>query len=162
MKSMRVAATLALVLVGACARAGSEPPEQSAPPDSVDIGYGKQATKNLTGAVSSVTPDSMTGHAATIVELLEGHVPGLQVTRLPDGRIQLRVRGTNSLVGNNEPLLVIDGQLVSSVDITSALLAVAPSDVKRIDVLKDAGSTAIYGVRGANGVIEITTKRGRP
>ncbi len=161
MKSIRVVASLALVLLGACARAGSEPPQQPAPSDSVDVGYGKQATKNLTGAVTSVTPDATTEHVATIVELLEGHVPGLQVTRLPNGGIQLRLRGTNSLVGNNEPLLVIDGQLVSSADLTGALLAITPSDVARIDVLKDAGSTAIYGVRGANGVIEITTKRGR-
>ncbi len=159
MRSMHTIAAGALVLLGACARAGSEPPQQPAP-DSVAVGYGKQATKDLTGAVSSVTPDSVSAHVATIVELLEGRVPGLQVIHSPSGQIQLRLRGTNSLVGNNEPLVVIDGQLVSANDLTSALLAIPPTDVQRIDILKDAGSTAIYGVRGANGVILITTKRG--
>lgn len=160
MEHMRVLAASALVLLGACARAGSQPPAQPAPADSVQIGYGKQATKDVTGSVKSIVPDSTQAPQHTIVELLEGRVPGLQVLHLPDGTIQLRLRGQNSLVGNNEPLVVLDGQLVSANDLTGVLLAVAPSDVERIDILKDAGSTAIYGSRGANGVILITTKRG--
>ncbi len=161
MKSNRVIAAGALVLLGACARAGSQPPGLPAPAASVQIGYGTQATKDVTGSVKSIVPDSTQAPQRTIVELLEGRVPGLQVLHLPNGQIELRLRGTNSLVGNNEPLVVIDGQLVSANDLTGALLAVAPSDVQRIDILKDAGSTAIYGSRGANGVILITTKRGR-
>lgn len=161
MAGIRTVLAGALVLLGACARAGSEPPQQPAP-DSVSIGYGQQARSNVTGAVQTVKPDANPARFATIVDLLDGRVPGLQVIRLAGGQIQLRIRGTNSLVGNNEPLLVIDNQLVPSADITSALLAVAPSDVDHIDVLKDAGTTAIYGSRGANGVIMIFTKRGWP
>ena len=159
MRAARMVMAGALVLLSGCARAGSEPPQQPAP-DSVDIGYGKLPASDVTGAVVSVVPDARNAHVGTIVDLLQGRVPGLQVIHLASGQIQLRLRGTNSLVGNNEPLVVIDGQLVSSNDLTSALLAVAPSDVQRIDVLKDAGSTAIYGSRGANGVILITTRRG--
>jgi len=160
MTGMRMVVAGALVLLGGCARAGAEPPQQPAP-DSVDIGYGKLPAGDVTGAVVSVVPDSQDTHVGTIVELLQGRVPGLQVIHLPSGQIQLRLRGTNSLTGNNEPLLVIDDQLVSGNDLTGALLAIAPTDVERIDVLKDAGSTAIFGVRGANGVIMIRTKRGR-
>jgi len=160
MTGIRIVVAGALVLLGGCARAGWQPPQQPAP-DSVDIGYGKLPAGDVTGAVVSVVPDSQDTHVGTIVELLQGRVPGLQVIHLPSGQIQLRLRGTNSLTGNNEPLLVIDDQLVSGNDLTGALLAIAPTDVERIDVLKDAGSTAIFGVRGANGVIMIRTKRGR-
>ncbi len=159
MRSVRVVAASALVLLGACARAGSEPPGQPAP-DSVSVGYGRQASKDVTGSVKSIVPDSTTAQRSTVIELLEGHVPGLQVLHLPSGGIALRLRGSTSLVGNNEPLLVIDDQIVGTEGITSALLAITPADVARIDVLKDAGSTAIYGSRGANGVILITTRRG--
>ncbi len=159
MRSIRVIATGALVLLGACVRAGSEPPQQPAPPDSVTIGYGRQATKELTGAVTTVTADSSREHVSTVVEMLQGRVPGLEVLRLADG-VHLRLRGANSLIGSTDPLLVIDGQLVDPSGAASALAAIAPAEVARIDVLKDAGSTDIYGVRGANGVIVITTKRG--
>jgi TonB-dependent SusC/RagA subfamily outer membrane receptor len=86
-------------------------------------------------------------------------VPGLTVIRLPNGDISLRIRGDRSFQGDNEPLLVIDGRPVRG-DIGAALAGLAPRDIERIDVLKDAGSTAIYGSQGANGVIIITTKRG--
>ncbi len=161
MIAIRTVLAGALVLLGGCARAGSEPPQQPAP-DSVSIGYGKQPRSDVTGAVQSVKPDSAAARYTTVVDLLEGRVPGLQVIRLASGQIQLRIRGTTSLIGNNEPLVIIDDQLIATDGITSALQAIAPSEVDHVDVLKDAGSTAIYGSRGANGVIMIFTKRGKP
>jgi len=86
------------------------------------------------------------------------------VVRLSGGSYTLRIRGPSSLRGTlagEEPLLVIDDVPVSLGSLSNALAGIAPQDVARIDVLKDAGSTAIYGVRGANGVIIITTKRAR-
>jgi len=80
------------------------------------------------------------------------------VIHLPYGDVSLRIRGTRSLHGDNEPLLVIDGVPAHGA-IGAALAGLVPRDIARIDVLKDAGSTAIYGIQGANGVILITTKR---
>ena len=149
----------ALLLAGACARAGTQPPQQPSP-DSVSIGYGRQSARNATGAVQSIRPDSnRVQQYATVADMLVGRVAGLEVLQSAGG-ISLRLRGTSSITGNNEPLLVIDGQMISPDGTSNALLALAPSDIERIDVLKDAGSTAIYGVRGSNGVIEIVTRRG--
>lgn len=149
-----------LLLAGGCARPGGAPPEQPSP-DSVSIGYGRQSARNTTGAVQAIRADSnRTQQYATVVDMLEGRVAGLQVMRSASGGVALRLRGTSSIMGNNEPLIVIDGQMISSDGTSSALLALVPSDIDRIDVLKDAGSTAIYGVRGGNGVIEIHTRRG--
>ncbi len=96
-------------------------------------------------------------------ELLRG-VPGLEVTRTPEGGYRMRIRGARSIRGNptdDDPLLVIDGITISSASLGSTLSEVAPGDVAQIDVLKDAAATSAYGSRGANGVIVITTKRGR-
>ncbi|PYP64980.1 MAG: hypothetical protein DMD37_00415, partial [Gemmatimonadetes bacterium] len=91
-------------------------------------------------------------------------VPGLEVRLLADGGFTVRVRGTHGVMGSpteDEPLLVIDEIPAASGSLGSALSGIAPRDVARIDVLKDASSTGIYGTRGANGVIIITTKRNR-
>jgi TonB-dependent SusC/RagA subfamily outer membrane receptor len=96
-------------------------------------------------------------------ELLQARVPGLEVLPLTNGNYTLRIRGHHSLRGRvteDEPLLVIDDIPVLQGSIGTALAGVSPRDVARIDVLKDAGATAIFGSRGANGVIIITTKRG--
>jgi TonB-dependent SusC/RagA subfamily outer membrane receptor len=94
-----------------------------------------------------------------IEELLEGRVPGVQVIRRSDGNFSIRIRGTSSPSGANEPLVVIDETPVLEQRVGQALALVNPQDVVRIDVLKDAASTALYGMRGANGVIVITTRR---
>jgi TonB-dependent starch-binding outer membrane protein SusC len=80
--------------------------------------------------------------------------------RLPNGRLSVRIRGSHSMLANDEPLYVVDGLPISPQNIDVVLAGIDPRDVERIDVLKDAGSTAIYGSRGASGVILITTKRG--
>jgi TonB-dependent SusC/RagA subfamily outer membrane receptor len=95
---------------------------------------------------------------ASIEELIEGRAPGIQVLHRADGSFSLRIRGTSSPATSNEPLIVIDGSV--SVDRGGhALTGINPHDVVRIDVLKDAASTAFYGMRGSNGVILITTRQ---
>jgi TonB-dependent SusC/RagA subfamily outer membrane receptor len=111
----------------------------------------------VTGSIASLSPDEADARVTDAVQLLE-RVPGLTVTRLPDGGVSVQIRGTRSLHGDNEPLLLIDGVPAQGA-IGRALAGLAPRDIARIDVLKDAGATAIYGIRGANGVILITTKR---
>ena len=113
-----------------------------------------------TGAVETVdvTRVEDTG-AGRIEQVLQGRVAGLQVIRLPGGGYSLRIRGTTSLM-DNEPLVVLDDQIIHASAISSVLAGISPRDVARVEVLKDAGSTAFYGSRGANGVIIITTRRG--
>jgi TonB-dependent SusC/RagA subfamily outer membrane receptor len=105
-------------------------------------------------------PDSEVGRVqfAHLEELLQGRVPGLRVIRLANGEFSVRLRGTRSFADDGEPLVVIDG--VPAMSLGRALGRVAPGDVERVDVLNGAAA-AIYGSRGANGVILITTKRGR-
>lgn len=106
------------------------------------------------------TTDSVIGDApvARAEELLEGRFPGVVLSRLPNGGLSVRIRGTNSVLGSNEPLYVVDGMAIEPGP-GGALLGINPGDIEKITVLKDVGSTAFYGVRGANGVVVITTKR---
>ena len=114
--------------------------------------------QNSTGAVSSIRGEDAGREATSIVDLMEGRLPGVTVRRLGNGDVSIRVRGASSFMGGGEPLFVIDGRPVMT-PAGSALMAISPRDIVRIDVLKDAGATAIYGSRGANGVIVITTRR---
>ncbi len=93
-----------------------------------------------------------------IEELLMSRFPGVQVTRAPDGGIAVRIRGTTSIHGSNEPLYVIDGLAIRAGP-GGSLIGINPYDIESIEVLRDAASTTMYGVRGANGVVVITTKR---
>ena len=138
----------------------------------VAIGYGAADRRNLTGAVSSVTAEQFETKAAPTVTLtagLQGKVAGVQVTSnsgMPGVGIQVRVRGTGSITANTEPLYVIDGlpaeQGSNDTDPkNNPLMSVDPNEIESIDILKDASATAIYGARGANGVVLITTKRGQ-
>ena len=90
-------------------------------------------------------------------ELFAGRFPGVEVFRAPSGGISIRIRGASTFLGSTEPLYIIDGAKVQSGP--GGLLFLDPGDIKKIEVLKDIGSTAIYGSEGANGVILITTKR---
>jgi TonB-dependent SusC/RagA subfamily outer membrane receptor len=94
-----------------------------------------------------------------VEELIEGRAPGVQVLHLANGGFALRIRGLSSPTGGNDPLIVIDGTESGGGNGNGALAALNPQDVVRIEVLKDAASTAFYGMRGANGVIVITTRR---
>jgi TonB-dependent SusC/RagA subfamily outer membrane receptor len=96
-----------------------------------------------------------------IEDALSGRFPGVDVNRTPDGSIAVRIRGGSSLMGNNEPLYVIDGMEITPGP-NGALTGINPYDIDSIEVLKDATSTAMYGSRGSNGVIIIKTKRPPP
>jgi TonB-dependent starch-binding outer membrane protein SusC len=140
----------------ACGRAPNR--QSPAPRDGeVSVGYGTESTQHVTGSITSLSPRETDARVTEVVQMLE-RVPGVTVIHLPNGEVSLRIRGTRSLHGDNAPLLVIDGVPTQGA-IGAALAGLSPRDIARIDVLKDAGSTAIYGVRGANGVILITTKR---
>jgi len=97
--------------------------------------------------------------AAQVEELLEGRNAGVQVIRLPGGGVSVRIRGRSSIYGDNEPLYVIDGMPVE-VTTGQSLSWLNPGDIQRIEILKDASATAVYGMRGANGVVLITTRHG--
>ncbi|MDR3244953.1 MAG: TonB-dependent receptor [Prevotellaceae bacterium] len=141
----------------------------------VVVGYGTQKRKELTGAISTVSKSALQQVATSFDNLLGGAVAGLHITESggPGSTFSARLRGTNSLSAGNEPLFVIDGVITyhensatdAGVGRVSAslnpLAAISPSDIESIEVLKDVSATAIYGSRGANGVIIITTKSGK-
>lgn len=124
----------------------------------VVIGYGTVKKSDLTGSVASITGDDLRKiPVSTVAETLTGRLAGVQVAATegsPDATINIRVRGGGSITQNNAPLFIVDGFPVANINDISA------SDIQSIDVLKDASSTAIYGSRGANGVVIITTKGG--
>jgi TonB-dependent SusC/RagA subfamily outer membrane receptor len=152
-------AVLLLLLAGGC---GANPSPETGPTgaEEVDVGYGTQPRERVTGAVGSLTAEDIgSARAARVEELLQGRLAGVQVTRLANGDFSIRIRGSAWLTGGGEPLYVIDGIPVQAVSLGRALDGIRPMDIARIDVLKDAGSAAVYGARGANGVVVITTKR---
>ncbi|WP_343704688.1 TonB-dependent receptor [Chitinophaga sp.] len=127
----------------------------------VVIGYGTVAKKDLTGSVSKVNIDDMAkAPVMSFDEALAGRVAGVQVTSSegqPGSKMNIVIRGANSLTQDNAPLYVIDGFPIEDPETAS----INPDDIASIDILKDASATAIYGARGANGVIVITTKKGK-
>ncbi|HMQ61140.1 MAG TPA: TonB-dependent receptor [Flavilitoribacter sp.] len=147
----------------------------------VVVGYGTAKKSDLTGAVSSVTGDQLRSSITTnLDQALQGRIAGVQVTQnsgQPGGAASIRIRGANSITGSSEPLYVIDGipfqgdgAGVAGFDWAGGangqnrvnpLSTINPNDIVRIEVLKDASASAIYGARAANGVILITTKRGQ-
>jgi len=137
-------------------------------------GYNKQDRKTLTSAVTSVAVDKIKNvPAAGIDQLLQGQAGGVLATAntsVPGSSVFLRVRGSTSINASNDPLYVVDGVFINNRSLqsistggqqTSPLADINPGDVESIEILKDANATAIYGSRGANGVILITTKHGR-
>ena len=141
----------------------------------VVVGYGAQKRLELTSSISSVDTDVLRQSNTSVESALQGAVAGLNVTTTsgqPGAASIIRIRGGNSITGGNEPLYVIDGFIVYN-DVSSnktgargsdaaldPLAFLNPSDIESIEVLKDVSATAIYGTRGANGVIIITTKKG--
>jgi len=127
--------------------------------DIVIIGYGTSKKSDLTGSVSSISSKDFKRQPLTRVEdALQSRAAGVSVIRntgAPGGNIKIRIRGSNSINGNNDPLVVIDGV------VGGELSSLNPNDIQSIDVLKDASASAIYGSRGANGVVLVTTKKGK-
>ncbi|ACT92261.1 SusC/RagA family TonB-linked outer membrane protein [Dyadobacter fermentans] len=124
----------------------------------VVVGYGTQRKTDVTGALSVVSTREFSQQPITrLDQVLQGRAAGVQVTQsngAPGGDSKVRVRGANSVLGNNDPLYVIDGFVGANYNLLN------PNDIESLQVLKDAASTSIYGSRGANGVIIITTKKG--
>jgi TonB-dependent starch-binding outer membrane protein SusC len=131
-------------------------PDAKALQEVVVIGYGTAERKDLTGAVTSLSGAELTKvPVASAAEAMTGRMAGVQVTTVdgaPGAEIVIRVRGGGSVTQDNSPLYIVDGFPVNSIN------DIAPSDIASIDILKDASSAAIYGSRGANGVVIITTK----
>ncbi len=126
----------------------------------VVVGYGTVKKSDLTGSVASVTRDEINSiPAANVLQALTGRVAGVNIsqnTGAPGAQMSIQIRGTNSIQGGNEPLYVIDGFPTNQ----SMLLSLNSSDIESMEILKDASATAIYGSRGANGVVIVTTKKG--
>lgn len=131
------------------------------PAEQVNFGYGMEERSFSTGVLGSATvEDFREMKVAHIAQLIEGRFAGVHVQRTAGGNYSIRIRGIGSFMGNGEPLFVIDGMPVEAAT-AQGISWLNPADVARIDILKDAASTAMYGMRGSNGVILITTKRGR-
>ena len=148
--------------------------------DVVVTGYQQLDRRNLTSSVTSMKMEDLElPGASTLDKMLQGRIPDMMVTN-SSGEInsvpKIRIRGTSTLIGNREPLWVVDGVIVNdpvnlSADVVNdpdyinrignAISGINPQDIERIDVLKDASATALYGTRAANGIIVITTKKGR-
>lgn len=147
--------------------------------DVVVVGYGTQKKSDVTGSIATVPKENLSRPSASLDNVLQGAVAGVQVSQSsnqPGATSTIRIRGGNSLSFGNDPLYVIDGFIYyndnnltnlappSGTSVTgatsNALSTINPNDIESIDILKDASATAIYGSRGANGVVLITTKRG--
>ncbi|MFT4683415.1 MAG: TonB-linked SusC/RagA family outer membrane protein [Urechidicola sp.] len=145
----------------------------------VIIGYGEVKRKDVTGSITSIKPlRNSVAQAQGVENLLQGRAAGVLVSansNEPGATVSVKIRGTNSLTGNTEPLYVIDGIIMdsatedvvdplqgsnSSLSSQNGITGVNPRDIENIEILKDASATAIYGSRGANGVVLITTKKG--
>ena len=140
----------------------------------VVVGYGALRRSDLTGSVTSVKiDDGDAGRASSLDQLLKGKAAGVRVLSnggSPDAGVSIRVRGTTSLNGTNEPLYVVDGVIMSTPaggsfshgdanEEVNAMMGINPQDIESMEILKDASATAIYGAAGANGVVLITTKQ---
>jgi TonB-linked SusC/RagA family outer membrane protein len=143
--------------------------------DVVVVGYGTQRRSDVTGAVAGVSKTALSQPAVSFDNLLQGSVSGVSVTQSssqPGSTAGIRIRGGNSISFSNDPLYVIDGFIVYNNNSytnsgatngasVNALATINPSDIESIEILKDASATAIYGSHGANGVVIITTRRGK-
>jgi TonB-dependent SusC/RagA subfamily outer membrane receptor len=144
----RVACAALVLAAAACGGSGSPagtPPAPAAPPAGA-------------GANTATAADFAGQPAARAEELFVGRFPGVRVLRLSDGSLAIRVRGAGAFQGGGEPLYVVDGTPMDT-NAGGGLAGVNPYDIARIQVLKDIAQTSFYGVRGANGVVLITTKR---
>ncbi len=136
--------------------------------ETIVIGYGTLKKSDLTGAVGSVREAQLKERPSTSLnQALSGRMAGVQVNTnsgRPGGRANIRIRGFSSINSSNNPLYVVDGVMLpqgNQAQFSSAIDYISPDDIVAVEVLKDASSTAIYGARGANGVILITTKKGK-
>jgi TonB-dependent SusC/RagA subfamily outer membrane receptor len=148
---------LALAPLTGCHQRSAVPTRVSSP-EKVNVGYGEQSREQTGGAVQSATAQELKNiKVKRVEELLVGRFPGVHVVPMPTGGFSIRIRGAAGL-GDREPLYVVDGMPVE-VTPGRGLDWLNPADIARIDVLKNPAETSLFGGRGANGVILITTKR---
>jgi TonB-linked SusC/RagA family outer membrane protein len=141
----------------------------------VVVGYGEERRRKMAGSVASMRPEAVREVPVTSVnQIMQGRMPGVQITQnsgVPGSAISVRIRGSSSISGGNEPLYVVDGVPLNQGDFSyvgvssggqdiDAVNDISPSEIERIEILKDASAAAIYGSRASNGVVLITTKRG--
>lgn len=126
--------------------------------ETVVVGYGTQRKKDLSGAIAQVKGDVINEYSTlSVANALQGRVAGVEISQLngqPGAGMQVRIRGANSIKGSNDPLWIIDG-------FPGDINMINTSDIESVEILKDASATAIYGSRGANGVVIVTTKRAK-
>ena len=151
-----VVAALSVALLAGCHH--STTPRGPSVPRGRDMGIGGIRT----GSADSVQAGDTEGqHMADLADMLQGRVPGLQVVRTGSD-ISLRIRGNDSINSEGEPLIILDDAPVAEQSVSMVLHGLNPKDVASIDVLKDVASTAVYGTRGAHGVIIIRMKHPKP
>jgi TonB-dependent SusC/RagA subfamily outer membrane receptor len=159
--TMRIPAAAAVAALSAVVLSGchhSTTPPDPAAPRGRDMGIGGIRT----GSADSIRADDTRGqHMTDVADMLQGRVPGLQVIRNGTD-ISLRIRGSDSINSDGEPLIILDDAPVASQSVSMVLRGLNPKEVESIDVLKDVASTAVYGTRGAHGVIIIRMKHPKP
>jgi TonB-dependent SusC/RagA subfamily outer membrane receptor len=145
--------------LAACSPRGNLQEVQTTPAP-VDIGYGEVGSDQVSGGVAAMHSDAMDGVQAPTLATMLARIPGVRVVNSSKvfGGLEVRIRGSTSFQTSEEPLFVLDGMPIPSGD--GQLFSIDPNTIQTITVLKDAGATAIYGSRGANGVILIKTKGG--
>nr|WP_321376364.1 TonB-dependent receptor plug domain-containing protein [uncultured Bacteroides sp.] len=125
----------------------------------VVVGYGTAKKSDVTGSIASINEKTLKEvPVSNVAQSMQGRIAGVQIQQTstrPGSTSQIRIRGTRSLSATNDPLIIVDG-----IPFGGSLNDIAPDDIKSVDILKDASATAIYGSRGANGVILVTTNRG--
>ena len=134
-------------------------PSASSLDEVVVVGYGAVKKKDLTGAVAQLDATKVANQSTnSVTDVLRANIAGLSIgnSTSPSGVSNIQIRGNNSITASSAPLIVVDGFIFNG-----SLADIAPQDIDKLDVLKDASSAAVYGARGANGVILITTKRGK-
>lgn len=154
---MKKTLTILSAIAVLCSCGSTRMPSRNSDNEIVDLGYSKESRKNSTGATSRINAeDEINPGYNNMYEYLQGRVAGVVVNGDPSsGECSITIRGVKSILMDSEPLILLDGQEISD------LMSVSPDTVASVDVLKDASSTAIYGSRGANGVILIRTKSPR-
>jgi len=148
----------AVGLLGCHTTPSSKPAAPPPKPTTVQVGYGTQNARDVNTAVNSASGEKMRSNSPrTVADMLVGRFPGVEVRQRPNGSASIRIRGTRSFRSNEEPLIVVDG--IPQASGGQSLTDLNPRDVQSIEVLKDAAAAAVFGSRGANGVILISTRR---
>lgn len=158
-KLLAITAIVASVTLLGCTSSENTRSKNAESDGQVDVGYGTQSEADVSGSVVTLDADSLqrSRPAATVAEMLRGRVSGVRVTQEGNG-LKIRIRGRTSIYGSSDPLYVLDDVPIQTGP-GGVISFLNPNDIESITVLKDAASTAIYGARGANGVILIKTKR---